>query len=44
MYKRGDIVLIPFPFTDLTGAKIDRCRFVRNRQEVARGFRTIVIN
>jgi len=22
MYKRGDIVLIPFPFTDLTGAKI----------------------
>ena len=22
MYKRGDIVLIPFPFADLTGTKI----------------------
>lgn len=22
MYKRGDIVLIPFPFTDLSGTKI----------------------
>lgn len=22
MYKQGDIVLVPFPFTDLTGAKV----------------------
>lgn len=31
MYKRGAIVLIPFPFTDLTGSKIRPALIIGNK-------------